>query len=74
MIKSRLSGVGFVTVLGKVDVEIFKWVEVDNLVFECFIVVMSYIGLELISEKIVVEYDCFCKFFKDEGGIFGNIL
>lgn len=74
VIKSRLSGAGFATVSGKADAETFKWVEVDNLAFECLIAVMSHTGLELTPEKIAAEYDCLCKLSKDEGGILGNIL
>lgn len=44
------------------------------MVFECFIVVMSYVGLELILEKIVLEFERFCNMFKDDGGILGNVI
>lgn len=74
VIKSRLADAGFSTSLGKTEGESSKWVEVDNLAFECLIAVMSHAGLELTPEKIAVEYDSLWKLSKDEGGILGNTL
>ena len=74
VIKSRLPGLTFATPSPKSEAQSSKWMEVDNLAFECLIAAMSHAGLELTPEKIAAEYDSLCIMSKDEGGILGNVL
>lgn len=74
VIKSRLPGLTFATPSVKSEPQKSKWMEADNLAFECLVAAMSHAGLELTPEKITGEYDNLCVLSKDEGGILGNIL
>ena len=74
VIKSRLPGLTFATPSPKPESQSSKWMEVDNLAFECLIAAMSHAGLELTPDKITAEYNNMCVLSKAEGGILGNFL